>query len=238
MEQKNRNNSRSHGLRLGVFGKRIAGFFRKLSLVQIIIALVVIVAIVVAAIIFVPKMFKAEEAKPQAGYVSEEYKEKLPELSKAVEEKPNDSVARKNYAVALYATGNLNEAVKQYEESVKINGNDATAYNNLGNVYRDQKNYDKAVESYKKSIEKNKSAINPYINLANVQLYNLDKPDDAIETYKQALGALPNNAQIELLLGIAYEQKDDKQSARQVYQNILSRDADNVAAKQRLEKIK
>ena len=85
-------------------------------------------------------------------------------------------------------------------------------------------------EAYKKAIEINKTAINPYVNLANIQLYTQDDADAAIDTYKQALRAIPYNNDFETLLAVAYEQKGDKESAKNTYQNILSRDAENKAA--------
>lgn len=94
-------------------------------------------------------------------------------------------------------------------------------------------------EAYKKAIEINKTAINPYVNLANIQLYTQDDADAAIDTYKQALRAIPdNNNDFETLLAVAYEQKGDKESAKNTYQNILSRDAENKAAQAGLERLK
>lgn len=170
--------------------------------------------------------------------VAAEYQERLPELEKEVEDNPESAEARKKYAVALYATGEKDLAEKQYEEVVKINDQDGVAYNNLGNAYRDNKKTDKAIEAYKKAIEINKTAINPYVNLANVQLYTQDDADAAIETYKQALRTIPNNNDFETLLAVAYEQKGDKESAKNTYQNILSRDAENKAAQAGLERLK
>ncbi len=93
-------------------------------------------------------------------------------------------------------------------------------------------------EAYKKAIEINKTAINPYVNLANIQLYTQDDADAAIDTYKQALRAIPDNNDFETLLAVAYEQKGDKESAKNTYQNILSRDAENKAAQAGLERLK
>lgn len=178
-----------------------------------------------------------DDQRVPASEVAAEYQKRLPELEDAVKSSPKDASVRKNYAVALYATGNFEKAKQQYEAAVKINDKDSTAYNNLGNVYRDLKNTDKAIEAYKKSIELNSKSINTYVNLANVQLYTLNKSDDAIATYKSGLKALPNNEQLELLLGIAYEQSGDIARAKQTYQNILSRNGENVAAKANIERL-
>jgi tetratricopeptide (TPR) repeat protein len=226
--------------------KKIKSFFRSVGSLFVrhkILASVfsvIIIAIIAILILVTVNSRNGSVVIEKTNYskVSSQYKSQLPSLKRAVDNKPNDSTTHKNYAVALYATGNLTKATEQYEDAIKINAKDATAYNNLANAYRDLKEYDKAVADYNMSISLNSSAINPYVNLANVQLYDLSKPADAIATYKKALIALPNNTQIELLLGIAYEQAGDKTNAKQTYQNILSQDSGNVAAKERLAALK
>lgn len=172
-----------------------------------------------------------------SGEVSAEYQRRLPELEQAAKDSPNDATARKNYAVALYATGDLEKARDEYNAAVKINDRDAVAYNNLGNIYRDLGDTNKAVESYRKSLEINNSAINTYVNLANVQLYSQNNSDAAIATYKDGLKNLPDNEQLQLLLGIAYEQADQISNAKQSYQTILAKNGDNAAAKANLDRL-
>lgn len=169
--------------------------------------------------------------------IASEFAARLPELEQAVKNNPKDVDARKNYAVALYATRDFDNARKQYEEVIKLSPKDATAHNNLGNTWRDLKDFNKAVEAYRKAIKLNPAMLNAYINLANVQLYNLGKADDAVATYKHGLNKLPNNTQLELLLGMAYEQANNFTEAKQTYQNILAREGDNQAAKASLERV-
>lgn len=204
------------------------------KVISSIIAVLLVAGIIAGVLVYSARQ---NDKKAPASEVVAEYQKRLPDLASEVKNKPNDASARKNYAVALYATGDLHKARQQYEKAVDINDKDSTAYNNLGNVYRDLKNNDKAVEAYKKSIELNSKSINTYVNLANVQLYVLDKADDAIATYKSGLKALPNNEQLELLLGLAYEHSGDTAKAKQTYQNILSRNGENVAAKANLERL-
>lgn len=212
---------------------RVSAFVQKHKIISSIILVVLVAGLTVG--IWVLTQDKA--APKVSGAVAAEYQKRLPELKKAVEDKPNDAAARKNYAVALYATGNFNDSRKQYEEAVKINDRDSVAYNNLGNVYRDLKSYDKAIDSYKKSIEIDSKTINTYVNLANVQLYNKDDSGAAIQVYKDGLRALPDNEQLLLLLGIAYEQANQVSQAKQTYQTILNKNADNAAAKANLDRL-
>lgn len=179
----------------------------------------------------------SNDSKVAAGPVAAEYKKRLPELEKAAKDNPNDPAAHKNYAVALYATGTLDKSRDEYEKAVKLNDKDAIAYNNLGNVYRDMGNTQKAAEAYKKSIDLNKTSINTYVNLANLQLYTQKDGDAAITTYKEGLKHLPENEQLQLLLGIAYEQTDQTDNAKKTYEAILAKHSDNAAAKANLARL-
>ena len=197
----------------------------------------VIIIAVAAAMTWWLMSRSGETEQKAAGPVVAEYQKRLPELEKGVKDAPNDPTAHKNYAVALYATGDYKGARDQYEAAVKLNDKDATAYNNLGNAYRDLGNTSKAIESYQKSIERNKTSINTYVNLANIQLYTQKDSDAAIATYKNGLKNLPDNEQLQLLLGIAYEQADQIDNAKQTYEAILAKHEDNAAAKANLDRL-
>lgn len=215
---------------------QVGGAIKSHKRLSIIIALVLVVAIAGLVWWFVAQNNNTNK-RISSGEVSAEYERRLPELEQAAKNNPNDAAARKNYAVALYATGDLDKARDEYEAAVKINDKDATAYNNLGNIYRDLNNANKAVESYRKSLEINNTSINTYVNLANLQLYTQNNKDAAIATYKDGLKVLPNNEQLQLLLGIAYEQADQVDNAKQTYQSILARNGDNAAAKANLDRL-
>ena len=204
---------------------------------KVIATSVVTLIIVVALAVWFGTHIKNNETMVSKNPAIVRYQEQLPALKEEVQKNPKNGDAHKNYAVALYATGDLKQARGQYEEAAKLSDNDATIQNNLGNVYRDLGMADRAVAAYKRAVELNPKAINSYVNLANVQLYTQDDAGAAIETYRAALQALPGNNHAELLLAIAYEEKNDIPSARRAYENILRRDGDNVAAKAGLERL-
>jgi tetratricopeptide (TPR) repeat protein len=165
------------------------------------------------------------------------YQKQLPDLKKTADDKPKDVAAQQNYAVALYATGNTKDAADRYKKAIALKSNDATLYNNLGNAQRDLKNYDDAANSYKKAININPQLLNPYVNLANLQIYTLNKPAEGIDTYQQALKALPGNEQIEILLGLAYEKQGQTDRAKQIYQEVLQANPGNAAARSNLQRL-
>ncbi|HEU4913897.1 MAG TPA: tetratricopeptide repeat protein [Candidatus Saccharimonadales bacterium] len=165
------------------------------------------------------------------------YQKQLPALADAVKKDGNDPKARQEYAVALYATGDVGQAKEQYEAQLKLASNDATLRNNLGNVYRDLGDYEKAIDSYQKSIDINKKQTNAYINLANLYLYTLDKKDLAVQVYRDALRNNPDNQDLMVLLGIAYEQSGDKNKARDTFRDVLDKNASNAAAQAGLKRV-
>ncbi len=165
------------------------------------------------------------------------YQKQLPDLKKTAEDKPKDAAAHQNYAIALYATGNIKQAKEEYESAIKYRSNDATLYNNLGNAQRDLKEYDAAISSYTKAISLNEKLLNPYVNLANLQIYTLKNPDEGIETYQKALKALPGNEQVQILLALAYERQGNTDEAKQIYQSVLKANPNNAAAKSNLDRL-
>lgn len=175
--------------------------------------------------------------KERTGEVAAEYRARLSDLKQATKDEPDNATARKDYAVALYATGYLKRAISEYESAININEKDANAYASIGNIYRDLEKYDKAIDYYNKSLEYNSAALNTYINLAAVQLYSLNDADAAIATYERGLEALPDNESLHLLVAIAQEKKGDTDAAIKTYQAILSRDSENAAARANLDRL-
>ena len=160
----------------------------------------------------------------------ENYKKQLPVLAQTVEKNISDPVAHKNYAVALYATGDVQKAYDQYQAAIKLNGSDPILYNNLGNVARDLSKFDEAITAYQKAISLNSKTINSYVNLANLYIFTLNKVDLGIEVYTNALVKNPGNVDLQVQLAIAYEQQSNFKEALTIYNSILKEHPGNAAA--------
>jgi tetratricopeptide (TPR) repeat protein len=158
------------------------------------------------------------------------YQRQLSALADAVQQTPDDQKALRDYGVALYATGDVGRAKEQYEAELKVNSSDPVLLNNLGNVYRDLGMYDKALEVYQRSISVDPKSATAYMNLANLYQYTLNQKDLGIKTIIEARRNLPDNPDLGVLLGIAYEQIADKDHARAAFQEVLSQNPANVAA--------
>jgi tetratricopeptide (TPR) repeat protein len=203
---------------------------------QWIIATAIFFGLLVTAIVIIITVSHSNPKSISGNLIVNQYRKNLPDLKKAAEADNANIDTQKNYAIALYASGNLEEAKNSYEAIAKTSP-DATTYNNLANAYRDLGKTPQAVDAYNKAIDLDPSLVNSYANLANVQLYRLNKPMDAIDTYKKGLSVLQNNSQLEFLLGIAYEQASQPDQAKQIYQQILAHDPNNIGAKARLQRL-
>lgn len=165
---------------------------------NIIIVAVAILIMAVLAVFFVTNKSKDKEsieseAKPSVNPVIESYKKQAEILPEEIKKDPKNAQLIHQYAVSLFATGKWEEAEKQYLKEIEINKADPVVYNNLGNVYRELKRYEEAVKSYEKSIEILIKDNPAYSNLANMYLYKMGDKNKAIEVYKKALEADPNN---------------------------------------------
>lgn len=161
----------------------------------------------------------------------ESYRNQLPQLAETAKDN-NNATAIRNYAVALYATGDLEGAKEQYVKEKELNPNDPVLYNNLGNIYRDSGEYQLAVESYQKSIDLDKAQLNVYVNLANLYIYVLQKPDLGYGVYLKGIENSPNNRESLLLqLANAYKDGGETQKAIETYNKILEINPNNTSVR-------
>jgi tetratricopeptide (TPR) repeat protein len=197
---------------------------------------VVLILLIVGLIIWLVVANNQPETTSSNPIVAD-YQKQLPELADSASKDQNNAKAQADYAVALYATGDVSKAKDQYEKAVQLDPKNATLHNNLANAYRDLGDYQKAVDSYQKALALDSKSLNAYMNLANLYLYTLDKPDLAIKTYQDALKNLPGNQEIQVLLGIAYEQSGDTAQAKETFQAVLQQNPNNSGAQAGLKRV-
>jgi tetratricopeptide (TPR) repeat protein len=199
----------------------------------------VLVAIIIGIVVYL--LLKSDTTKtttttPYSEAVAS-YQSRLPHLEEEAKDNPKDINAQREYAIALYAVSKFPEAKSQYLKTLKLSPEDSTLHNNLGNICRDLKDYKQAVSYYQESIDLNPKQVNAYVNLANLQIYMLNKVSDGIRTYQKAITALPDNDELRVLLGLAYEQNGEVDKAKTIYQQILSSNPNNTAAKNNLARL-
>lgn len=183
------------------------------------------------------KIISPSSNKVVVNSMVDSFTKQLPALEERVRKNPGDTAAVRNYAVALYATGDLEGAKQQYLNEEKLNPKDAVVANNLGNIFRDMGDSEGAVEYYQKSIGLQPKNNPAYVNLAYFYLYTLNKRDLAIAAYRQDLSANPEDVKAMLFLAAAYEQDKNLSGAAEMYRAVLVREPDNGGAKAGLERL-
>ena len=217
--------------------KKISEKISKKKLVVLILLAFVVGSGSFATYKIIQKKRQAALAIEQPTSLIDIYRNELPELEKKVAQNGDDPKALRDYAVALYATGDVQKAKDGYLKEAKVNGKDPILYNNLANAYRDGGQYDDAISAYQKSIELDAKNPTPYINLANLYIYTLKKADLGIEIYNKGIAANPDNMDLEVLLGMAYAQSGDKEKAKAAFEAVLKKKPDNAAAKAGLDRL-
>lgn len=154
--------------------------------------LVGIFLIVIASIVIGVKI-KKNKARELINPVVLKYQDQAQEYEKKVKKEPKDPDVLRKYAVALYATGRLDESIEIYNQEMEINPNDAVLFNNLANIYRDKRDNNQAETYYKRSIDI-KNTDNPaYINLAGLYWNQMGDKAKAVEVYENLLKNEPTN---------------------------------------------
>jgi tetratricopeptide (TPR) repeat protein len=211
---------------------------KKINLQKSVVLVSVIAVILLGVLIFVLLSRNTEEPeeKKESNSVVLEYEKKLPELKAKVDENPNDFLARKEYASALYITGNLKESILHFEKAMELNPKDSSVYNNVGNAYRDVGEYEEAVDVYKKAIEFDVKNLNAYNNLANLYISKFDDLEKSLEVYNDAVKKNPEQKEeILILIASVYEYKGNHEKANDVYREILQINPENSTALKNVE---
>jgi Ca-activated chloride channel homolog len=89
-------------------------------------------------------------------YKERQYDKALPAYQKAIEQNPNNSIARYNLANARYRTGNLPDAEKSFDELIEKTNEKSykeKGYYNKGVSLTKQKKLLKSIEAYKNALK-------------------------------------------------------------------------------------
>ena len=167
--------------------------------------------------------------------IVEQYRSQLKDLKE--KSKSNNATDLQNYAVALYVTGNLNEAEGTYKKQLSVDEDNWVAKNNLANVLRDEKKFDEAIDYYEQAIKLSPKSVNTYINLGSIYQYSLNDMDKALEVYMRGIKANPESADLPVVAALAHEQSGNKEKARENFEKALEIQENNQAAKAGLERI-
>ena len=135
-------------------------------------------------------------------------------LNRAVEVDPKSKRGWDKLGLAYYDSRQDELALNAFRKQVEINPYDQSSYNNLGRVYWRQRRYDDAEKWFLKQIETSPLDKYAHHNLGAMYV-EWHKYEQAIPELEHAASILPNNADPEVRLGVAYLNlgQDDKATA-------------------------
>lgn len=134
----------------------------------------------------------------------DKYKEALPLFEKIKDKWKLEADFWNNYGNALRATGKKDEALKSYKEALRINPNHLLAMKNLANhYYFFTHEYQKAALFYERIVAVD-SDVQMFQNLGASYIY-LERPQQAIDIYNQAIKRGIINEYVYFNLGLAYK---------------------------------
>jgi tetratricopeptide (TPR) repeat protein len=132
-----------------------------------------------------------------------------------------DARAHMERGIAAWKAGRLDEAIKEHEEAVRLQPTLAQAHANLIILYGHAKNggaasASAAEEHYRAVVALNSNLDEAHYNYG-VLLMDLQRRDEAIDAFKQALLVNPHNASAHANLGLLLEMRQDIASAEEQY---------------------
>ena len=105
---------------------------------------------------------------------------------------------------AYQSIGDYLNANNSFKNGLKLDPNNFVLMNNLAMSYKNLLQYELAEDLYLKVISKNKEYVNAYVNLGNLKR-DLNKFDDAIKLYEDALKISDQNPVIHYSLALAHQ---------------------------------
>lgn len=154
----------------------------------------------------------------------------------AVEQWPDSPQARVDYAVALYGTGEIRDALRELEIARSLESSYTPAIYNTALIYWDQGDEEEAVEELLQVL-----LVAPRDTTARYKLAtfytSMDRVDEAANEYEILLGVDPTDSAAHVALGRILAQQGDEASARTHFEEALRFVPDYGPALEALESI-
>jgi len=147
------------------------------------------------------------------------------------------------YAGLLIEKGDIQKVQKLTEEVIKNNPDrEKDIRMQLGFLYQDKKNYEMAFDTFEKLVKDYPDYYPALYQIGRTAVFSGKNLDRGMECLKKYLQHEPEEGQPTLAnahwrLGLIYEHKGDKESAKKEYEAALKLDPDYQAAKEALEKL-
>ncbi len=166
----------------------------------------------------VPSSAKADEltAAADAALERKDYPAAARLLERAVELEPGHEQAWNNLGRAYLEMRQYEKAITGFRKQLEINSFDQYAYNNLGRALEATGKKEDAVAAFRKQIEINPLDKWAHKNLGRL-LVSLKRFPEAVTELEAASRITPEDIEVRMLLGAAYEGSGNKAKAQEIY---------------------
>jgi tetratricopeptide (TPR) repeat protein len=120
----------------------------------------------------------------------------------------------------LSAAGDVQGAMEASQMAVRLDPFDTEALETQSFLLEQQGRYEDAAAALREAIERDPHDYIPHLMLANLQLNELDDPDAAVESYRDALRRNPKASSVREALARALIRKGELGEARQEYEKL------------------
>ena len=151
---------------------------------------------------------------------------------KAIELEPTLVEVRFRVGRLLHEVGRYPEASRQLEVVVNTSPANSVARELLGDTYRDQGVAEKALRQYLTVINQGNAREALLMKTARLQMYDLNRLEDAVRSLEQAARLNDKNSEIRYLLGVALKDLNQLERARRQFQRYLRLDPDGDYAEE------
>lgn len=151
------------------------------------------------------------------------YTDALKELTKAVEMRPKDATYQNALGLAYFYKGISDKAVVHLKKAVELKPDFSEGHLNLSAVYITEKKWD-LVESEARAALDNVFYRTPEMAHFNIGVarYNTGKYEEALASFKKALGANPAYALAYYNMGLVHEKLNRNHEAAAAYEKAVS----------------
>lgn len=132
--------------------------------------------------------------------------------------------------IALYDEGKYEDAIQKFEKVLALDKKDGNALYEAGNTYIALKDYKKALEYADRILKKGLEPIAEAYVLKGNALDMLEKPDKAIEAYREGIKRSKPYAMLHFNLGISLLRGGKSQEARPEFEQTLTLDPSHLSS--------
>ncbi len=154
-------------------------------------------------------------------------------FQQAVNLAPQDILAVNGLASSLLQSGNANDAIRYFEQVVTLSPESADAHNNLGVAYMIAGQYPQAEDSYHNAVELSPEHLQAWKNLALACLKQ-NKMEEGVQILASVIKAFPKDIEALYLLGQCYQEAEEYDSARYLYEQAVKINQDYKLAQEAL----